>query len=97
MRARARVSPDTPISLTPSIWAAFSFVGKALAGSAWIKPKRNRSGGTGEAKGHIPQYQPTEILNMGKNDSFLDNLVKLSIIVRNVGPTLLRIFASEGN
>ncbi|MFG0631409.1 hypothetical protein [Pseudomonas sp. xss_2] len=52
--------------------------------------------GTGEAKGHIPQYQPTEILNMGKNDSFLDKLVKLSIIVRNVGPTLLRLLC-DGN
>ena len=34
---------------------------------------------------------------MGKSDSFLDKLVKLSIIVRNVAPTLLRLFGNEGN
>lgn len=33
---------------------------------------------------------------MGRNDSFLDKLVKLSIIARNVGPTLLRILC-DGN
>lgn len=34
---------------------------------------------------------------MDRTHSFLDMLVKLSIIVRNVGPTLLRIFCNGGN
>ncbi|BBT41442.1 hypothetical protein WP8W18C01_37830 [Pseudomonas putida] len=34
---------------------------------------------------------------MGKSDSLLDKLVKLSIIVRNVAPTLLRLFCSEAS
>ncbi len=33
---------------------------------------------------------------MGRIDSFLDKLVKLSVIVRNIGPTLLRMFC-DGN
>jgi len=31
---------------------------------------------------------------MSKTHSFLDMLVKLSIIVRNVGPTLFRMFCN---
>lgn len=61
------------------------------------KTQEETDSGRGEAKSHIPQYQLTEILNMGKSDSFLDKLVKLSIIVRNVAPTLLRLFGSEGS